>query len=121
MGFPALSPEDLCLFSGRVSCFLENQRAYLVDGVAVNGVSGGPAFHLGLEGSTTLIGVVSAYIPNLAAGRSLPGLCLVRDVKQLHDVVAALKSMEEAKRGETPQGDVQEDIVQAESDNGDTV
>ena len=44
VGFPALSPNDMCFFTGRVSAFLEDQTAYLVDGVVINGVSGGPAF-----------------------------------------------------------------------------
>src|SRR5262245_57195139 len=67
MGFPAIAPSTLCFFSGRVSSWLEERSSYLVDGVAINGVSGGPAFQSSPgEKGATVIGVVSAYIPNRA-------------------------------------------------------
>ncbi len=99
-GFPAVSPKNLCLFAGRISCWLEDERAYLADGVAINGVSGGPAFHVLQDGTVDIIGVVSAYIPNRATGEVLPGLCVLRDVKQLQQMVKDLSSFESAKAGE---------------------
>jgi hypothetical protein len=75
--------------------------AYLVDGVAINGVSGGPAFHLG-EHFPIIIGVVSAYIANRVTGETLPGMCVVGDVTRFHEVINHFKSMEEAKKKETP-------------------
>ena len=46
LGFPAVEATRVCFFGGRVSAWNPNAKAYLVDGVAINGVSGGPAFHL---------------------------------------------------------------------------
>jgi hypothetical protein len=103
IGFPAISPDDLCLFSGRISAFIEAQRAYLVDGVAINGVSGGPAFWPGTESTkeTHVIGVVSAYAPNRATGEPLPGLSIIRDVTQLQSVIKKFRSLDEAKEKES--------------------
>src|ERR1700722_1836222 len=35
VGFPAVSPDNLCFFSGRISCVLPEKKSYLVDGVAI--------------------------------------------------------------------------------------
>src|SRR5215813_8766818 len=43
LGFPSIT-RDLCFFSGRVSTHIERSERYLVDGVSIHGVSGGPAF-----------------------------------------------------------------------------
>ena len=101
LGFPSVSPDNLCFFSGKASCWMVSQNAYLIDGVAINGVSGGPAFHLG-EHFPVIIGIASAYLPNRVVGATLPGLSIVRDVKQFHDLAKTFKSMDEAKRKETP-------------------
>lgn len=99
LGFPAISPENLCFFLGTASCWLEQEHSYLVDGVAINGVSGGPAFWA--QGREPLIvGAVSAYIPNRATGDVLPGLSVVRDLKHTQTVVAQLHSLDEAKERE---------------------
>ena len=87
MGFPAW-PDEVCFFSGRISSYVEGE-GYLVDGVAINGVSGGPSFFF-LAGVPTLLGVVSDYIPNRATGEVLPGLSLVRDIVPLHNVARSL-------------------------------
>jgi hypothetical protein len=107
LGFPVIAPENLCLFSGRTSSWMEKENAYLVDGVAVNGVSGGPAFFIG-NNRMSVIGVVSAYMANRATGETLPGLCLVSDVDRFLSVVKGLISLKEAKEEEdiatTPPG-----------------
>jgi hypothetical protein len=100
LGFPAMSPQSLCFFAGRTSSYLEEASAYLVDGVAINGVSGGPAFVLDEDGSITVIGVISAYIPNRATGEALPGLCLITDVAHFYDTIETLESLDEAKKEE---------------------
>lgn len=101
LGFPAVAPQNLCFFSGRVSVFKHENHAYLVDGVAINGVSGGPAiFNGGKE--LTLIGVVSAYIPNRATGETLPGLSVIRDVSHLRTTVKLFNTVDDAKKKETP-------------------
>jgi len=100
LGFPAITPEDLCFFSGRISCNLKTMDTYLVDGVVIHGVSGGPAFCI-VGGKVTLIGVVSAYIANRATGESLPGLSVVTNVVQFQELSRRFKSVKEAKKRET--------------------
>jgi trypsin-like peptidase len=71
LGFPGLVEPELCFFQGHVSGYLHDPPTYLVDGVAINGVSGGPAF----DNRAHLIGLVSAYIPNqVDKYTTLPGL-----------------------------------------------
>jgi hypothetical protein len=49
---------------------LRKPPVYLVDGVAINGVSGGPVF----DDRCHLAGLVSAYLPNrVAPNTTLPG------------------------------------------------
>lgn len=98
LGFPAIPHANLCFFSGRISAWIESDNAYLVDGVAINGVSGGPAFVVG----NMLIGVVSAYIPNRAMGEPLPGLAVVRGVNQYHDLAQEFETLDQAKAKEIP-------------------
>jgi len=100
LGFPAISSE-LCFFSGRVSAYIGAEERYLVDGVAINGVSGGPAFKGEENESVTLMGVLSSYIANRATGEALPGLAVVTDVVEFHDMVASFKSLEEAQSQQT--------------------
>jgi hypothetical protein len=100
LGFPSVAPDNLCFFLGRISSRLESERSYLVDGVAINGVSGGPAFMLPSDGSITLLGIVSAYRPNLSERGALPGLCVVRHVGGLHQFVKQFKTLDEAKEQE---------------------
>ena len=105
LGFPAISQAGLCFFGGRVSAWLQDREAYLVDGVAINGVSGGPAFHLAGD-RVVIMGVVSAYIPNRATGEALPGLGMIRSVKQFHELAPTFKSLDEAKTKESPPASV---------------
>jgi hypothetical protein len=74
LGFPGLVFPELCFFSGVVSGYKENPLVYLIDGVAINGVSGGPAF----DRTGLLTGLVSAYLPNrLNENTVLPGLMIL--------------------------------------------
>lgn len=71
LGFPGITEPELCFFHGHVSGYLNDPPTYLVDGVAINGVSGGPAF----DNRAHVIGLVSAYIPNkVDEAMTLPGL-----------------------------------------------
>lgn len=95
-GYPALAANEFSFFHGHVSCFLNNISAYLVDGVAINGVSGGPAF--AATGETVhIIGIVSAYIPNRVTGESLPGVCFVTGIKPFYAFIKDIASLEEAR------------------------
>jgi hypothetical protein len=115
LGFPAIPRADLCFFSGRISAFIQPDSAYLVDGVAINGVSGGPAFRLYGDDSMDLLGIVSAYIPNRATGDVLPGVAVVRDATQFHELTERFRNFDDAKKQEsvpqepapveTPEGD----------------
>lgn len=100
LGFPAVSSRNLCYFSGRTSCVLKDEHAYLVDGVAINGVSGGPTFLVSSKDKVVVIGVVSAYIANRATGETLPGLSVVRDVSHFQEAAKSFKSLEQAKQSE---------------------
>ncbi|MFZ5877009.1 MAG: S1 family peptidase [Nitrospirota bacterium] len=105
LGFPAIPAASLCFFSGNVSAWLQAQGAYLVDGVAINGVSGGPSFHVALIEDNPVVfvmGVVSAYVPNRATGEVLPGLSVVRDVAQFHELAPTFASLDQARSAETP-------------------
>jgi hypothetical protein len=75
---------------------------HLGDGVAINGVSGGPAFAM-TDGDVDvqMVGVVSAYVPNRLTGETLPGLAVVTDCAEFHDMVAGFKSLEEAQSQQT--------------------
>ena len=104
LGFPALYKAGMCFFSGRISKYNEDEKRYLVDGVAINGVSGGPTFRC--DGKTPeIIGIVSAYIANRVTGETLPGVAVVQDVSQFHDVAERFKSIDEAKTTESPPGE----------------
>ncbi len=104
VGFPAIAPSNLCFFSGTISSWVENEGFYFVDGVAINGVSGGPAFSINKDNQVQIIGVVSAYVPNRATGAQLPGLCVIRDVAPLQVMIKELKNLEQAKQQEkTPE------------------
>ncbi|MEF8708478.1 MAG: serine protease [Candidatus Accumulibacter propinquus] len=98
LGFPSVAPHDLCFFSGNISARQEYRNAYLVDGVAINGVSGGPVLHLtGTEG-VQIVGTVSAYSANRATGEVLPGLAIAQDVSHFHDVANHVHSIDEANK-----------------------
>lgn len=104
LGFPAISLANMCFFGGKISAWVQDQESYLVDGVAINGVSGGPAFHL-TETGLTIIGVVSAYMPNRATGESLPGLAIIRSVAQFHALAPTFQSLDQAQEQQSPPTD----------------
>jgi hypothetical protein len=76
---------------------MQGGHAYLIDGVAINGVSGGPVFyHTGSE--VQIVGVISAYVANRATGDTLPGLSIAQDVAHFHSVDLRVKSLDEMQR-----------------------
>lgn len=101
MGYPAMHQSNACFFSGRISHYDEPRKRYLVDGVSINGVSGGPTFRQ-LADNLELIGIVSAYIANRATGETLPGLAVIQDASQFYDIAERFRSLDEAKVNETP-------------------
>ncbi|MBI3621488.1 MAG: trypsin-like peptidase domain-containing protein [Nitrospirae bacterium] len=107
LGYPAIAQHTLCFFSGIVSARQERQHAYLLDGVAINGVSGGPVVHSTDADGVQIIGTLSAYISNRATGDTLPGLSIARDVSHFHDTIGRLNSLEEAQRKKEEQKEQQ--------------
>ncbi|MHB9028056.1 MAG: S1 family peptidase [Candidatus Latescibacterota bacterium] len=95
-GFPCVAPRILCFFTGYVSAWLPDEEAYLVDGVAINGVSGGPVFRLIDDEKPSLIGLVTEYRPNLSNGSPLPGVSLVRAISSISPLTRLLHEAEEA-------------------------
>lgn len=100
LGFPGIARNlTMCFFTGTVSAIERHDtHAYLIDGVAVNGVSGGPVVYHTPESSETLIvGVLAAYRPNRQYGESLPGLSVARDMSHFHGVLERIRTYEEAQ------------------------
>lgn len=101
-GFPTIASSNFCYFSGPISYFLEDDSAYLIDGVAINGVSGGPVFRNTLQGPE-LIGIVSAYRANRRATDTLPGLLVAQDVSPVYDSIQKMNHLDDAKEAEEKQ------------------
>ena len=98
LGFPAVAEYSLCFFSGNISARQEWRHAYLIDGVAINGVSGGPVMYSTDAEGVQIVGSISAYVSNRATGEALPGLAIARDVSYLHDTISKIKSLDEASK-----------------------
>ena len=98
LGFPAIEPFTLCFFSGNVSATKDATHAYLIDGVAINGVSGGPVIYSTSTDVVEFVGVVTAYRANRTYGESLPGLSIAQDVSHFHGVIQHIRSVDEANR-----------------------
>ena len=98
IGFPAISPANLCFFNGRISSWIEKEEEayYLVNGVAIKGVSGGPAFNQ----TGGILGLVTNYIHihNQTDGISMPGLCVIRDISHARETAEKFKSVSEAQK-----------------------
>ena len=75
-------PMKACFFYGHISAYVEEEELYLVDGVAINGVSGGPVFVIE-ESGPIIIGLVTEYRPNFSMGQSLPGMSIMRSINPL--------------------------------------
>lgn len=100
VGFPGICANELCFFSGKISTFLINENCYLVDGVAINGVSGGPVFTKLKDSTPEIIGVVSAYLPNRRMQDTLPGLLRAQDITPFHEHIQGIKNIDDAKAKE---------------------
>lgn len=97
-GFPVVMDETLCFFAGHVSAYHQSTAAYLIDGVAINGVSGGPVFfHNLVDGKLTIAGVISNYLPNRSNGDATPGLAVARSVAPYQADLEKLNSLAQAQ------------------------
>jgi len=102
LGYPAIAEYTLCFFSGNVSAWQDWRNAYLIDGVAINGVSGGPVIYRRGANPEDLqvdiVGAISAYRANRATGEALPGLSIAQDVSHFQAMVSRVRSIDEANR-----------------------
>jgi hypothetical protein len=99
-GYPAIAPKTLCLFQGGVSAFNTDNDSYYIDGIAINGVSGGPVFEE-VEGEKKyprIVGIVSAYHYNRQGGGNLPGLLMAHDATHLNKTVEDMKNLDDARK-----------------------
>ena len=103
-GYPSIAYPNLCLFTGTIAAFILSNDSYLIDGVAINGVSGGPVFTSLPNNQLQVLGTISAYRPNRQYGDTLPGLLEAHDVTALQKTVRAIKSVDEAKKNKEAQG-----------------
>lgn len=95
IGYPAIVPETLCFFRGHVSAFQQGTDAYLIDGVSIHGLSGGPVFTD--EKNPQVLGSISAYLPNRSAGATLPGLIQAYDLTALHNTITRIRNVDDAR------------------------
>lgn len=98
LGFPALEASTLCFFSGNISARRETRKSYFIDGVAINGVSGGPVMFASPTAGIQIVGIVSAYFANRTGAGVYPGLLVAQDVSHFHGVTQYIQSIDEAKR-----------------------
>ena len=101
-GYPSVFPSQLCFFRGCISAYNEKEKSYMVDGVVIHGVSGGPAFYLNDDGKPELLGLVSAYVPNRATGESLPGLGEIRPINPFGSLYELLEDAAKKESEESP-------------------
>jgi hypothetical protein len=100
MGFPSIASTTLCFFAGIVSALQRDTHTYLIDGVAIHGVSGGPVVYSTVTDGVQIVGAISAYV----GGTTTPGLLYARDVSHFHATITRVRSMDEAaKRIKTKQ------------------
>ncbi len=103
-GFPNVRDDKLCFFHGYVSCYLDQEGDYLIDGVAIHGVSGGPVFYIdNFTNKLTVAGVITQYIANRATGESLPGVSMITSIAPCEETIKNLKNLSEAKKEEKEQ------------------
>ncbi len=98
LGYPAIGPQILCFFSGNVSARDDGLHSYLIDGVAINGVSGGPVLYSTATDGVKIVGTISAYIVNRNTGDALPGLSVAQDVSHFHAMLSRIRNLDDAKK-----------------------
>ena len=99
VGFPGLAANNLCFFSGAISSRLPPGKfpCYLIDGVAIGGVSGGPIFYRDSKG-LKVIGVISAYITGKTGDEAVPGLAVAEDIRTIQTTIDHLYEWTEQER-----------------------
>jgi hypothetical protein len=100
---PLLQSIPSVFFSGNVSAVWNFRNAYLIDGVAINGVSGGPVVYSpdASGDNVQIVGAISAYRANRATGEALPGLSIAQDVAHFQAMLSHVRTLEEAEHRRT--------------------
>ena len=94
LGYPNISGLNgvACFSHGYISAYLKKEEAYLVDGVSIHGMSGGPAFVCENDGTIVLAGVVTNYLANRRPdGKVLPGMAMFRTIQQIQKYYSNFK------------------------------
>lgn len=94
VGYPNIEPDTLCFFGGKISA--KKNSTYLIDGIAIHGVSGGPVLYVH-EDKPQIVGIVSAYVYDVEGGSISHGLLYAQDVKYFHEVVHSAQNIKEVK------------------------
>lgn len=113
LGFPSIEPDTMCFFAGTISARQAPRKSYLIDGVAINGVSGGPVFHSPTPETIQILGCVSAYHANRATGEALPGLLRAQDVSHFRGVAERIRNIDEANAQKKEFEDAQDKVEPA--------
>jgi hypothetical protein len=100
LGYPGVERDTLCFFAGVISTRKDERSAYLIDGVSIHGISGGPVIYSTPTDGVHIVGSISAYIVNRSTGEALPGLAVAQDVSHFHDTITRIRSIDEARRVE---------------------
>lgn len=100
LGFPGIARNAMCFFSGCISAIESTpNKGYLIDGVAINGVSGGPVLYFDHdEIELKIVGIVTAYRANRNQGDLLPGLSIAQDLSHFHNTIQHIRSIDEAQQ-----------------------
>jgi hypothetical protein len=103
LGYPILVNRDILqpsFFSGIISNVFNNLAQYAIDGVAINGVSGGPLFCKLNNSGPHIIGTISSYFTNrvnIEGGvEDRPGMALSHSFSAFQSVIENLKTLDEA-------------------------
>jgi hypothetical protein len=76
---------------------MEARKAYLIDGVAIHGVSGGPVIYRCEDSKVRIVGIVTLYRANRATGEALLGLLYAQDVSHFQKAIVTMRNIEEAQ------------------------
>ena len=104
LGYPVIIDEHSFLqpsfFSGIISNVFPKFEQYTIDGVAINGVSGGPVFCKLNETGPHVIGTISSYFANrvpISGGtEAWPGLAISHSFSVFEPVISELKDFDDA-------------------------
>jgi hypothetical protein len=77
LGYPEIYPTELAFFHGYISINDKIYNRYFIDGVSIQGLSGGPVFVYDDNQNIEVIGIITHYLANINhVGLSLPGLII---------------------------------------------